>query len=778
MVPGLLADREHYQVRMGASNLAVSMPFSPYLFQGFWPERPDHTFFRQGSGYAVVRTHRPGADGYDLVSLPARSPEIEAILEGDKPEVPVPASRTIAAFRHDGELVEVMTVPNASYSGQMPRFLPPAGEVTAWQARLLVALVRQAQENGRAFRKRFPREWRNLVDQQSANYLAQARRGSYPLRLQGAPVFENAQRANVHRLLDIMLDRAPELLGTLGLPDTHEKLDAFLPAMKASDPYGPGSVFQLGDPSRGNTVITEANVVDALGAILTGGRLPEGLAEDAQRMLASWRQQLTTADLTVDLSAAGDLLPEFAELISGFFASLDGDLNAGTTPAPFSALPGGRGSAQDFLRNAAHVGGAGAAPLGDFPGVDVQGMMRGLLSGSNEAEWARMVTRLYLQGIDPDLAAIGGVHAVHDLRRLLHQLPQQQHAVLNAWHEDIGPVDQEDLEAARITQAFESLFIDLLRTTENDGNGWMRVPSEIAARSVLRVKRIMGIPPLNAAEEAEELARIQRDIDRYVDRNGLAVPVPPEPEQEPDLMTVPAHVSAEQSRRTAVHLFDTPLPGPEHLRATSVALAVEGTMKSNARPLAAALVQKQQELVPLRKEWQRTGRDLRKSEASGGARQPAAGGGAQGGRTNLHEIHNSARSKYLQNGVVVASAANHMTQLAIGRDAYKKQLRGKQVVSAAQANEDTLKIRLETILEGDTHGPVPSPPAGFKYRPRSAAPTHTVNVAAQGLSSVPLINKSRDASRKRPSAVTPNRINSTRNTALERDNVLGPFWER
>ncbi|MGR6999601.1 hypothetical protein ACU686_18110 [Yinghuangia aomiensis] len=289
--------------------------------------------------------------------------------------------------------------------------------------------------------------------------------------MRGAPVFENAQLANLHRLWTSSWT-APRAGQKLGLPTTHEELDAFLPQLTPSDPYGPDVEAQFGDPSRGNTIITHPLMVNAFGAVFDGGPMPAGLAEEVSGHVQGLRRRLPMADLSIDAASLGASVVELEATVRSYLAGWDAHLNHAGPPERFSALPDERTRDERtrlFTRNAAHLAKGDAQPEPDpFEGRSPRDIAAALLSPMGVNQMAKTVAELWYQFIDADLLSIG--NADHDLRRLLHQLPGHSAVILDTWTDMIGPVDTARLDAVRRVQTFESGFIDFLRGVEDDGS--------------------------------------------------------------------------------------------------------------------------------------------------------------------------------------------------------------------------------------------------------------------------------------------------------------------
>ncbi|GAA4979327.1 hypothetical protein GCM10023205_54870 [Yinghuangia aomiensis] len=804
MVARLAESLDKYQRRNGASYAAFSLPVSEPLLHGKLPTKATETgTYRENSGYAVVRIPRDCQDGYDLVSLPPGLPEVAALLGGNQADASVSAPKRLRTYVVGAKSVDLITVPHAWEAGALPRFYPPAAEVTPFAVKGLVAQLQQLRITADKMREDDPGRWNSLADQQSAYYEAQTRQSAYPLPLRGAPVFENAQLANLHRLLDIVVDRAPELAKKIGLPTTHEELDAFLPQLTPSDPYGPDVVVQFGDPSRGNTIITHPRMVDAFGAIFDGSPMPVGLAEEVFGHMRGLQRRLPMADLSIDPASLGASVAELEATLRSSLAEWDAHLNPAGPPERFSALPDERTRDERtrlFNRNAVHVAKGDARPKPDpFAGRSRRDVAAALLSPMGVNQMAKTVAELWYQFIDADLMSIG--NADHDLRRLLHQLPGHSAVILDTWTDMIGPVDTERLAAARRAQDFESGFIDFLRGLEDDGSGWVRVDSQITARAAQRVLSAMGkpVPPVHV------LARL---VDDHVDRHGLAAPVPPQdpaPERDSAHTAVETVAVTETDVEVARTLSGGWTPSAEFVAAAATISAAENRMRVNSPGIAREIVTLQSRVAATRKKWVESGRRLAAYEADRertpeqtGTPAEALGRGADRKRGTLLQAYGTARDRYRKEGAFFTTVTTNVMSSAIGREAIAQQ----RFVQGRPAPDfdipaDLLAIRREILLEdeeGGASGAVPSP-SGVDHSPphapgppeprpvrntaASADPAHFAAVAAaQGIRAVsPTKPPLRRAQPEPwPSSAPGGSVNGS--LRPDQDRGVGPYWER
>ncbi|MGA4543907.1 hypothetical protein ACPA54_28350 [Uniformispora flossi] len=794
---------DKYQRRNGASYAAFSLPVSAPLLHGKLPKATETGTYREDSGYAVARIPRDCQDGYDLVSLPPGLPEVGALLGGNQAHASVSAPKTLRTYVVGDKSVDLITVPHAREAGALPRFYPPAGEVTPFAVKGLVAQIQQLRITADKMREDDPERWNSLADQQSAYYEAQTRQSGYPLPLRGAPVFENAQLANLHRLLDIVVDRAPALAKKIGLPTTHEELDAFLPQLTPSDPYGPDVVVQFGDPSRGNTIITHPRMVDAFGAVFDGGPMPVGLAEEVFEHVQGLQRQLPMADLSIDPASLGSSVAELEATIRSSLAEWDAHLNPGGPPEPFSALPDDRTRDERtrlFTRNAAHLAKGDAQPRPDpFEGHRPRDIAAALLSPMGVNQMAKTVAELWYQFIDADLLSIG--NADHDLRRLLHQLPGHSAVILDTWTDMIGPVDTQRLDAVRRVQTFESGFIDFLRGVEDDGSGWVRVDSQITARAAQRVLSAMGKP----APPVDVLARL---VDDHVDRHGLAAPVPPQdpvPERDSAHTAVEAVAVTDADVEVARTLSGGWTPSAEFVAAAATISAAENRMRDNSPSIAREIVILESRVAATRKKWLESGRRLAAYEPARG-RTPeqtgtpavAPGRGADRKQETLSQAYATARDRYRKEGAFLTTVTANVMSSAIGSEAIAQQrdLHGRPAPNF-DIPAEMLAIRRETLLEdgesrasgaapspsGARHSPpqAPSPPEPRPVRntAASADPAHfTAQAAAQGMRAVsPTKPPPRRAQPEPwPSSVPGEAVN--RSFRPSQDRGVGPYWER
>lgn len=796
MVARLAESLDKYQRRNGASYAAFSLPVSEPLLHGKLPKATETGTYREDSGYAVARIPRACQDGYDLVSLPPRLPEVGALLKGNGANASVSAPRTLRTYVVGDKSVDLITVPHAWEAGALPGFYRPAGEVTPFEVKGLIARLQQLRITADEMRRDDPGSWRRLADQQSAYYEAQTRQSAYPLPLRGAPVFENAQLANLHRLLDIVVDRAPELAKKLGLPTTHEELDAFLPRLTPSDPYGPDVVVQFGDPSRGNTIITHPRMVNAFGAVFDGGPMPVGLAEEVFGHMQGLQRRLPMADLSIDAVSLGASVVELEATLRSYFAEWDAHLNPAGPPERFSALPDERTRDERtrlFTRNAVHLAKGDAQPKPDpFEGRSPRDIAAALLSPIGVNQMARTVAELWYQFIDADLLSIG--NADHDLRRLLHQLPGHSAVILDTWTDMIGPVDTERLGAVRRVQAFESGFVDFLRGVEDDGSGWVRVDSQITARAAQRVLSAMGKP----APPVDVLARL---VDDHVDRHGLAAPVPPQdpvPERDSAHTAVEAVAVTEADVEVARTLSGGWTPSAEFVAAAATISAVENRMRGNSPRIAREVVTLQSRVTATRKKWVESGRRLAaygpergRAPEQTGTNAEAPGRGADRKRATLVQAYRTARHSYGMEGAFFTTVTANVMSSTIGREAMAQQ----RFVQGRPAPDfdipaDLLAIRRETLLESGEGGasdvrhsppqaPGPPEPRPVRNTAASADPANFAAVAAaQGMRAVsPTKPPPRHAQPEpRPSSAPGESVNGSLRPHQHRG--VGPYWER